>query len=137
MLSMMVVRSASACLRSVVSTATMPIPMISSSHAHRVVAREPVVGGCRVADGRPVQFDVDDARSRLKHASKDRFELGPELRDHVCHSPAELALDRCAVDAGERRIQAYDPQVAIDEAEADRRRRMERLEQRRFSAASR
>jgi hypothetical protein len=41
-----------------------------------------------------------------------------------------LALDGRAVDAGKRRIQPDDAQVAIDEAEADRRRRMERLEQR-------
>ena len=94
--------------------------------AHGVVARDPVPFGAAGADRLLVRHRV----AGLEHAPVERLETRRELRDHLLQRLADVILDRQRIELGKRVVQADEPELAVPEADPDRRRDEQRVEQR-------
>ena len=89
--------------------------------ADRVVAREPVtlladVKRCVVGG-----FGVHDRLARLEHLPVERFERRGKGRDHLAEGLADVLLGREPVQGGKRVVHADEAEVAVPEADPDRR----------------
>ena len=83
---------------------------------------------CGSAARRSAHVDVAD-RFACECASIDVLELWPEVGHELGDGTADALLDRPAVDVGQRLIDPNDPQIAIDQLEPDRGRRLDTLQE--------
>src|SRR5439155_27266361 len=96
--------------------------------ADRVVAPEHIPRPAAVlGDG----LAVDHGIAAVEERSEPYDELGRDRRPDLHDRPAEVLFARDAVAARERLVGAYEPELAIEDAESDRRGGEDRLEDRR------
>ena len=96
---------------------------------HRVVAGQPVPAILRQ---RPhtINLQVDYRLARVEHAPIHGLHLRPDIRNQLGDGPADLLLDRRAVDLGKNAVHAYYAQLTVDQGKADRRALLQRLDER-------
>ena len=71
---------------------------------------------------------VHDRLARLEHAAVERNEHRRELADDVAEVAADVLLRREPVDRGERVVDPHEAEVAVPEADPDRRRDEQRVQ---------
>ena len=98
---------------------------------HRVVAREPEALCLRVARRAGGHLECRHRLPGLEYAPRNRLQNRGEMRNDLREGAAAVLLRRKLVDHGQGLVHADVAQVAIPEAEADRRTVVERVEQRR------
>ena len=97
--------------------------------AHREPAREhvPHVPGPRLLGG---QLALEDGLAALDHVLVDRHQHARHLGQHLVEPAAEVHLARAAVDGAQRRVDADEAELGVDERETDRRAFTDDIEQR-------
>ena len=73
--------------------------------AHRVEAGEPVALDPGLRRGLAGDLDVGDRCTLLEDRAQHALDLGPDVGEHLGDPPAQVVLDRDAVDLGERLVQ--------------------------------
>ena len=121
--------SSAARRRSVTSLHHAADPLGAPVGGHGVIAREEgaraVVLGARLDD----DLAVEHRRAGTEHLLEQRHDQRRARAQHVRYGAAEVRLDGSPVERGERVVDPDEPQLAIDEREADRRAAKDRVEQ--------
>ncbi len=96
---------------------------------HGVIAGQPVPAILRQ---RPHtnNLQVDHWLACVEHAPIHGLHLRPDIRNQLGDGPADLLLDRRAVDLSKNAVHAYDAQLTVDEGKTDRRALLQRLDER-------
>ncbi len=102
------------------------------AEAHRVVAGQPGAALARPGLGRAVELQAGHGLAGVAHAGDHRVDLGGQLRVEDLRQPAPQVLARgAAVDGGQRVGDEHEAQLLVVDREADRRVRLQRLDERR------
>jgi hypothetical protein len=98
-------------------------------HHHREPARQHVahMPGARLLGG---QLTLEDRLAALEDVLVDRDQHARHLRQHIVEPAADVLLARAPVDGAQRRIDAHEPKLGVDEREPDRRTFADDIEQR-------